>query len=51
MAKVKFLTILLTVTCFLGGLVSVTDNEFEVRSVFYPNNKKNNLDFYLRLIN
>ena len=30
MAKTYFLTILLTVTCFLGGVVSVTDKEFEV---------------------
>ena len=30
MAKIQFLTILLTVTCFLGGVVSVTDKEFEV---------------------
>ena len=30
MAETNFLTILLTVTCFLGGVVSVTDKEFEV---------------------
>ena len=30
MAKILLLTILLTVTCFLGGVVSVTDKEFEV---------------------
>ena len=30
MAKIQFLTILLTVTCFLGGIVFVTDKEFEV---------------------
>ena len=30
MATIQFLTILLTVTCFLGGVVSVTDKEFEV---------------------
>ena len=33
MAKIQFLTILLTVTCFLGGVVSVTDKEFEVSTV------------------
>ena len=32
MAKIQFLTILLVVTCFLGGVVSVTDNDFEVRT-------------------
>ena len=30
MEKIQFLTILLGVTCFLGGVVSVTDKEFEV---------------------
>ena len=30
MAKIQFLTILLTVTCFLGGVVSVTGMELEV---------------------
>ena len=30
MAKIQFLTILLTITCFPGGVVSVTDMEFEV---------------------
>ena len=30
MAKIQFLTILLTFTCFLGGVASVTDKEFEV---------------------
>ena len=35
MAKIQFLTILLVVTCFLGGVVSVTDKEFEVRTVHY----------------
>ena len=33
MVKIQFLTILLVVTRFLGGVVSVTDNEFEVRHV------------------
>ena len=33
MAKIQFLTILLIVTCFLGGVVSVTDKEFEVSDV------------------
>ena len=33
MAKLQFLTILLTVTCFLGGVVSITDKEFEVSTV------------------
>ena len=33
MAKIQFLTILLTVTCFLGGVVSVTDKVFEVSVV------------------
>ena len=32
MAKIQFLTILLIITCFLDGVVSVT--EFEVRAVF-----------------
>ena len=32
MAKIQFLTILLTVTCFLGSVVSVTHKEFEVCS-------------------
>ena len=35
MAKIQFLTILLVVTFFLGGVVSATENEFEVHSVFY----------------
>ena len=30
MAKIQFLTILLVVTCFLGGVISATDMEFEV---------------------
>ena len=30
MFEIDFLTILLVVTCFLGGVVSVTDKEFEV---------------------
>ena len=30
MAKIQFLTILLIVTWFLGGVISVTDKEFEV---------------------
>ena len=30
MAKIQFLTILLAVNCFLGGVVSVTDNDLEV---------------------
>ena len=30
MAKIQFLTKLFIVTCFLGGVVSVTDKEFEV---------------------
>ena len=34
MAKIQFLTILLVVTCFLGGVVSVTDKEFKVSDVF-----------------
>ena len=29
-AKIQFLTIFLVVTCFLGGVVSVTDKEFAV---------------------
>ena len=37
MAKIEFLTILLTVTCFLGGVVSVTDKELEVCGVFWCN--------------
>ena len=36
-AKMQFLTILLTVTCFLGGVVSVTDKEFEVYIVLMLN--------------
>ena len=35
MAKIQFLTILLTVTCFLGGVVSVTNKEFDVCDVFF----------------
>ena len=30
MARIQFLTILLVLTEFLGGVVSVTDKEFEV---------------------
>ena len=30
MVKIQFLTILLVVTCFLGGVVFVTYKEFEV---------------------
>ena len=37
MVKIQFLTILLTVTCFLGGVVSVADKEYEVCNV---HNKK-----------
>ena len=33
MARIQFLTILLTVTGFLGGVVSVTDKELEVCDV------------------
>ena len=36
MEKIQFLTILLTVTCFLGCVVSVTDKEFQV-SVVHKN--------------
>ena len=36
MARMQFLTILLVVTCFLGGVVSATDKEFEVRSEYGP---------------
>ena len=36
MAKIQLLTILLTVTCFLGGVVSVTDKEIEVHSEYVP---------------
>ena len=32
--KIQFLTILLVVTCFLGGVVSVTDKEFEVHTEY-----------------
>ena len=35
MAKMQFLIILLAVACFLGGVISVTDKEFEVRTVLY----------------
>ena len=35
MAKIQFLTILLAVTCFLGGVVSVTDKEIKVCNAFY----------------
>ena len=35
MAKIQFLTILFVVTCFLGGVVSVTDKEFEVCAEIY----------------
>ena len=35
MAKPQFLTILLAVTCFLGDVVSVSDREIEVCTVFY----------------
>ena len=35
MAKIQFLTILLTVTCSLGSVVSVTDKEFEVNNEHY----------------
>ena len=34
MAKIQFLTILLVVTCFLGGVVSVTDQQFEVGGAY-----------------
>ena len=37
MAKMQFLTILLTVTFFLGGVLSVTDKEFEVSSALSSN--------------
>ena len=35
MAKIQFLTILVVVTCFLGGVVSATDKKFEVRTEHY----------------
>ena len=35
MAMIQFLTIMLVVTCFLGGVISVTDKEFEVHTVLY----------------
>ena len=35
MAKIQFLTIFLTVAFFLGGVVSVTDKELQVRTAFY----------------
>ena len=35
MAKIQFLTISLTVTCFLGDVISVTDKEFEVCTEHY----------------
>ena len=35
MAEIQFLTILFTVTCFLCGVVSVTDKEFKVSDVQY----------------
>ena len=38
MTKIEFLTILLVVTCLLGGVVSVTDKEFEVGTVLSSNN-------------
>ena len=34
MVKIQFLTILLVVTSFLGGVVSITDKEFQVSDVF-----------------
>ena len=37
MAKIHFLTILLVVTCFVGGVVSVTDKEFEVSNELISN--------------
>ena len=40
MVRIQFLTILLTVTCFLGGVVSVTDKEFEVCTEFNSKTKK-----------
>ena len=36
MAKIQFLTILLVVTCFLDGVVSVTGKKCEVCNVFNP---------------
>ena len=33
MVRLQFLTILLTVTCFLGVVVSITDKEFQVSNV------------------
>ena len=35
MAKMQFLTILLFVTSFLGGVVSVTDKDLEVCTAHY----------------
>ena len=34
MVKIQLLTILLTVTCFLGGVVSITDKELEVHTEY-----------------
>ena len=35
MVKIQFITILLVVTYFLGGVVSVTDKQFEVSDVYF----------------
>ena len=34
MANIQILTILLVVTCLLSGVISVNDEELEVRDVF-----------------
>ena len=51
MAKIQFLTILMVVTCFLGGVVSVTDKEFEVsnvQSLLFKPNAENSLQKVLK---
>ena len=50
MATIQFLTILLTVTCFLDCVVSVTDKELEVRTVFYSKHLLKMLVIGIRLI-
>ena len=43
MAKIQFLIILLVVTCFVGGVVSVTDKEIEVNIVFFATDLRKGL--------
>ena len=47
MVKIRFLSILLVVTCFLGGVVSITDKQLELSIVFHTVNLLQILHLYV----